>query len=92
MSSHPPKGSLRTKRSPLRVYDFVEGRRPSPKPKGLPCVRPDAAGIDIGSREIYVALPPDREAPTVRSFGSVTDELDALCAWLQEHRVTTVPM
>ena len=92
MSSHPPKGSLRTKRSPLRVYDFVEGRRPSPKPKGLPCVRPDAAGIDIGSREIFVALPPDREAPTVRSFGSVTDELDALCAWLQEHHVTTVAM
>lgn len=50
------------------------------EPKRLPVVvlRPDAAGIDIGSREIYVAIPPDRSEPTVRKFGTVTKELQAL--------------
>jgi transposase len=67
-------------------------RSSAPKPKGLPCIRPDAAGIDIGSKEIYVALPPDREAPRVRAFGSVTAELNALCTWLHDNRVTTVAM
>jgi transposase len=31
----------------------------------------DAAGVDIGAEEIYVAVPPDRDDSPVRSFGSL---------------------
>jgi transposase len=34
----------------------------------LPIMRPDAAGIDIGATEIFVALPADRATENVRSF------------------------
>src|SRR4051812_46489017 len=33
----------------------------------LPVMRPDAAGIDIGATEIYVAVAPDRDVQNVRS-------------------------
>jgi transposase len=58
----------------------------------LPVLRPDAAGIDIGAREIYVAVPPDRAGRTVRSFDTFTEDLLALRDWLKECRVTTVAM
>ena len=58
---------------------------------GLGRVNPDAAGIDLGSREHYVALPPDREQP-VRRFGCVTEELEAMAAWLKANAVTKVAM
>ncbi len=34
----------------------------------VPIVKPDAAGIDIGATEIYVAVPADRDTEPVRSF------------------------
>lgn len=43
----------------------------------LGIVHPNAAGIDIGSREIWVALPPDRAEETVRCFGRVRSDLGA---------------
>ena len=58
--------------------------------QGLPVINPDAGGIDIGSTEHYVALPPDREGPTVRAFGCMTPDLEAMAQWLHEHRVKTV--
>jgi transposase len=54
-------------------------------------VRSDAAGIDIGSKENYVALPPDRGQP-VRSFGTFTPDLEKLADWLTEHGIATVAM
>jgi len=57
----------------------------------LPVVSGDVAGIDIGSREHYVALPPDRGQP-VRSFGCFTPELVRLAEFLKEHRIKTVMM
>jgi hypothetical protein len=35
----------------------------------------DAAGIDIGAEEIYVAVPPDRDKESVRMFSSFTCDL-----------------
>jgi hypothetical protein len=32
----------------------------------LPIMHPDAAGIDIGAEEIFVAVPPDRDIDSVR--------------------------
>ena len=61
-------------------------------PPGLQRVRLDAAAVDIGASEHYVAVPPDRATPSVRCFGAHTADLHALAAWLQECRVTTVAM
>jgi len=58
--------------------------------QGLPIINPDAGGIDIGSTEHYVALPPDREGPTVRAFGCLTPDLEAMAQWLNAHHVKTV--
>jgi transposase len=58
----------------------------------LTTLQPNAAGADIGAREIYVAVPPDRSPDPVRCFGTFTDQLRALVAWLQECRITTVAM
>jgi transposase len=58
----------------------------------LPIMKPDAAGIDIGATEIYVAVPADRDAETVRCFQTFTQDLYALAAWLQRCEIKTVAM
>ena len=58
----------------------------------LPVLHPHAAGIDIGAREIYVAVPPGTCARPVRSFPTFTEDLHALRDWLKECGITTVAM
>jgi transposase len=58
----------------------------------LPVMRPNAAGIDIGSTEIYVAVPADRDAENVRSFPTFTQDLYALADWLKRCAIETVAM
>ena len=58
----------------------------------LPVLNPDAAGIDIGATEIYVAVPADRDAEPVRMFATFTEDLNELADWLQQCRVRTVAM
>ena len=41
----------------------------------LPCIHPNAAGLDIGSTEIIAAIPPDRDPEPVRAFGTFTPDL-----------------
>jgi hypothetical protein len=55
-------------------------------------LEPDAAGIDIGAQEIYVAVPPDRDPQATRMFTSFTCDLQALADWLQACRIRTVAM
>jgi len=52
----------------------------------------NAAGIDIGAEEIYVAVPPDRCEESVRRFSSFTCDLHGLADWLIECRIRTVAM
>ncbi|MGH9651122.1 MAG: IS110 family transposase, partial [Terriglobales bacterium] len=54
--------------------------------------QPHAAGIDIGAREIYVAVPPDRDPKPVRAFATFTEDLHALRDWLKACGVTAVAM
>jgi transposase len=58
----------------------------------LPVMRPDAAGIDIGATEIFVAVPADRAAENVRSFPTFTQDLYAAAEWLKQCGITTVAM
>jgi hypothetical protein len=55
-------------------------------------LEPNAAGIDIGAQEIYVAVPPDRDEHSTRRFTSFTCDLQALADWLQGCRIRTVAM
>ena len=58
----------------------------------LPVLNPDAAGIDIGATEIYVAVSADRDAEPVRMFATFTKDLNELADWLQQCHVRTVAM
>ena len=58
----------------------------------LPTLHPHAAGIDLGAREIYVAVPPGSDPRPVRAFPTFTEDLHALRDWLQQCGVTTVAM
>lgn len=57
-----------------------------------PTLEANAAGIDVGAREMYVAVPPDRDANPVRVFNTFTCDLQALVGWLKECRIKTVAM
>ena len=52
----------------------------------------NAAGIDIGAEEVYVAVPPDRDEDSVRSFPTFTVDLQRLADWLKACRIDTVAM
>ena len=54
--------------------------------------RPDAAGLDIGAEEIWVAVPPAQAGQPVRRFGTFTPDLHAVADWLTECGVKTVAM
>jgi transposase len=56
----------------------------------LPLLYPNLAGVDVGSREHYVSVPPDRAESPVRTFGCTTPELAALAAWLKQCGITDV--
>ena len=58
----------------------------------LDCVNPHAAGIDCGSAEHYVAVPPDRSPSAVQSFKTFTADLLRLADWLSACGVTSVAM
>src|SRR5262245_25592332 len=53
-----------------------------PSPRHLPVVQPDAAGIDVGSAEHWVAVAPDRDPRPVRRFAAFTADLGRLADWL----------
>jgi transposase len=71
-------------------------RHPSPKPRTSPAalerLHPNAAGIDCGSAEHFVAVPPDRDPMPVQSFSTFTGDLHRLADWLTACRVTHVAM
>lgn len=58
----------------------------------MPVLEPDAAGIDIGAREVFVAVPADRDPEPIRCFQTFTADLEALADWLQQCRIRTIAM
>ena len=58
----------------------------------LAVLHPDAAGIDIGASELFVAVPAGRDTHPVRSFPTFTQDLNALADWLQRCGVRSVAM
>lgn len=67
--------------------------RKSKIPKAaIDLIRPNAAGIDIASEVHYVSVPEDRDNPSVRKFGSFTEDLHKMAEWLKQCNVDTVAM
>ena len=52
----------------------------------------NAAGIDVGADEHWVAVPEDRDPYPVRRFGVFTSDLIVLCNWLKQCQIETVAM
>lgn len=69
----------------------IKGKR-NQSGRMLPVLHPNAAGIDIGAEEIFVAVPADRAAEPVQSFGTFTCDLHALADWLEACQIRTVAM
>jgi transposase len=70
----------------------AQPQRPPDPTAGLPPLHLHAAGIDVGSAEHYVAVPPDRSPEPVRRFASFTADLHALADWLPACHIATVVM
>jgi transposase len=60
--------------------------------ESLPLIHPHAAGIDVGSKEHLVAVPPDRDPQPVRTFQAFTPDLHELAAWLKRCSIETVAL
>ena len=77
-----------------RVQKRQERKRVQPKVdwKALAVVHPDAAGIDIGGSEHWVAISPDRDEQPVRCFDCFTADLEQMADWLAARGVRSVAM
>ena len=58
----------------------------------LSCLNLNAAGVDIGATEIFIAVPGDRDPQPVRHFSTFTEDLHAAAAWLKACHIETVAM
>ena len=71
---------MRREKSPVSAWE------------GLKVLQPNAAGLDIGSDEIWAAVAPVGTVEPVRKFGTFTPDLNALADWLMACGVDTVAM
>ena len=62
------------------------------KEAGHRMFQPNAAGIDIGAREIYVAVSADRDEHPVRKCETFTRDLKQMAEWLIQCGITTAAM
>ena len=62
------------------------------KVASLPIIETNAAGIDIGATQIFVAVPVDRDVESVRCFDTFTADLERLADWLEQCQIRTVAM
>lgn len=60
--------------------------------RSLDVVHPDAAGIDIGGSEHWVAISPEKDEQPVRCFECFTADLEQMADWLLVHGVRSVAM
>src|SRR5947207_9290691 len=58
----------------------------------LHSLNPNAAGVDIGATEIYIAVPADRDPQPVRHVSTFTEDLHAAADWLKSCNIGTVAM
>src|ERR1700719_4973454 len=88
----PFKRSSRIRRFPWRCrsWTILEGTMAMRKRDDE--VFPNAAGIDVGASSHWVAAPPHSAEESVREFGAMTDDLNAMADWLLGCGVDTVAL
>jgi hypothetical protein len=74
------------KEAELKAKTKSEANKPIHEPD------PNSAGIDMGAKEIWVAVPPDRAQNSVRKFDAFTRDLVAIVQWLVQCGVRSVAM
>jgi transposase len=68
-------------------------KTPTASPTSLPVLRPRVAGLDVGSAQHWVCGPARADGTAnVRVFGTTTDQLHELAAWLRNQGVESVAM
>jgi transposase len=60
--------------------------------KSLDVIHSRSAGVDIGAKEIFVAVPALKVGPSVGSFGTYTVDLMDIQRFLKEQGIATVAM
>jgi len=55
-------------------------------------IQPNAAGIDIGANEIYIAVSDDRDARPIRCFETFTVDLHRAAKWMKKCGIDSVAM
>jgi transposase len=68
------------------------GNKKSKKTEPLDYINVNAAGIDIGSKSHFVAIPEGHDDQCVREFQTFTNSLINLVNWLKKIGITTVAM
>lgn len=59
--------------------------------EGFPVVRPNVAGVDLGTASHWVCAPTlDGAEIEVETFGATTPELERMAEWLKQRKVTSV--
>jgi len=86
------KPQYQEKQAEARIPKGGRRRRKGMCLEDRPLQEENAAGIDIGAREVFVAVPPDRDEHPVRAFATFTASLQELAGWLVRCGVTTVAM
>jgi len=76
----------------MKQRKTISSKRSNKLPKHLQHINHYAAGIDIGSRSHFVAVPEGADEQTVREFSTFTGDLERLADWLIACNVTTVAM
>src|SRR5207248_2405252 len=86
----------------LRIGERMRAKKPTGPQKGsvqkkvdwkaLEIVHLDAAGIDVGGSEHWVAISPDRDPEPVRRFGCFTADLREMGQWLVQKGVRSVAL
>jgi len=89
--------STQPKRRKVAVKKKAAAGQGKRRKKGMtledrPLLEPNAGGIDIGAREIFVAVPAERDENPVRVFPTFTEDLKEMARWPVSCGVTTVAM
>ena len=58
----------------------------------LRTIKPNAAGIDTGAAEIYIAVPYERDPEPVRHFDTFTADLHEAAKWLKSCGTDSIAM
>ena len=71
---------------------MAKRKKKSKAVKALHVLQPNAAGIDIGATEIYIAVPEDRTKESIRHFGTFTEDLHKAAQWLKSCKIESIAM